>query len=143
MKGLISLVLLGTLIAMPVKYFSTSSNKSFSCNVFGICDFEIKDKSELLMKATAKSIIAKAHPTTTYQSYEFKRIEKSEKEFIAVYEIAYTSLIEGKLYLEVNIVFDKNTLDFIEIRRKSDTSKVPIIELDFSSIKELFKSFRF
>ena len=140
MKKIISLLVLITLVSVPVKYLF-DSNKSITCSVFGYCDADIKAKSNLIMLATAKNIISKAHPTTSYEKFEFKRIEKTEKEFLSIYEITYNSVIEGKLYMETDVVFDKNTLDFIEVRRKSDTSKVPVLELDYSYLKKIIKFF--
>lgn len=136
MKKIIPIIVFLGLFFSPLFYFS-SKNTSIMCGVFGSCKNELIDKSKLVMKATAKSIIEKSHPTTNYQKHDFKKIEENEKEFLAVYEITYKSVIEGVLYMDVDVVFDKNNLDFIEIRRKSDTSKMPILDIDFSFVKEL------
>lgn len=139
MKFFIKLIVISTLVILPVRYFYNNGINIVYSNFLN-SDKEVKNKSELLMKAMAKDIIAKAHPLTTYKSYQFKQIETTEKEYLAVYEITYTDIIEGELYLVINLVFSKENLDFITIRRKSDSSKFPIIDLDFSSIKEIVKS---
>lgn len=119
-----------------IKYSNGLSAQSLMCHL-GYCESDVISRANLVMDAVAKDIISKAHPTTKYESFTFKRVDKTDKEFIAVYEIKYSSFIEGGLYMEVEIVLSKNSLDFIEIRRKSDTSKFPVFELDYSAFKKV------
>lgn len=142
MRKLIQLIILICLVILHFKYFA-ATNKSIFCLTLSYCDSELKDKADLLMKATAENIIYKAHPTTTYKSYMLKNISQDSSNFIVSYEITYTSIIEGTLYMSVEVAFDKKNLDFVEIRRKADSSKFPIIEPDFSAIKDLIKTFRY